>query len=124
MQQLYQARDSLEAQQLIDRLAEEQIDAVVLGDHLSGGAGELSALVFPTVWVVDNGQMIRARGVLAAFLSQQSDVVEGTAWRCAVCNATVDAEFAVCWKCGSGRPSDRYRRFFEARKALVRATRS
>jgi len=106
MQQLYQARDRLEAQQLSDLLKEAQIDAVVLGELLTGAAGELSALNFPTVWVVDNGQIVRARGVLASFLSRQTEAVEGQPWRCASCGVEVDAEFALCWNCGGGRFRD------------------
>lgn len=106
MQQLYQARDRLEAQQLIDLLSEAQIEAVVLGELLAGAAGELSALNFPTVWVVDNGQMVRARGVLASFLARQTESVEGQPWHCATCGVEVDAEFALCWNCGGGRVRD------------------
>lgn len=101
MQQLYQALDSLEAQRLIDRLADERIESVVLGEHLLGGAGELSALNFPTVWVVDTEQLMRARDVLTSFLSQQQEVVSGAAaWNCSACGVNVDAEFALCWNCG------------------------
>lgn len=105
MQQLYQARDSLEAQQLIDRLTDENIMSVVLGEHLAGGAGELSALNFPTVWVVENSHLLRARGVLKLFLlQQQQEAVAGSqAWTCSTCGVEVDAEFELCWNCGGGR---------------------
>lgn len=47
MLKFYEARDSLEARQLIDALAAHRIEATVLGEYLSGAAGELSALNFP-----------------------------------------------------------------------------
>ena len=103
MQQLYQARDSLEARQLVDRLGEDNIKSVVLGEHLAGGAGELSALNFPTVWVVDNAQLGRAQAILGTFLSQQNEPLEGgREWICATCGA----EFALCWNCGRRRSDD------------------
>ena len=47
MLKFYEARDSLEARQLVDALAAHRIEATVLGEYLSGAAGELSALEFP-----------------------------------------------------------------------------
>ena len=107
MQSLYQAMDALEARLLIDALAQERIEALVLGEYLTGAAGELSALNYPTVWVVDNAQFDRAREVLARFLDERDrPAVHGDGeWRCPVCGSEVDAGFALCWNCGTSRPT-------------------
>jgi hypothetical protein len=104
MQKLYEARDSLEAQLLKDRLQRQHIPAVVLGDGLLGGAGELPAMVFPTVWVVESRDLVPAKRVLAEFLhAPQSEGVD-RAWTCPGCGERVEAEFDLCWQCGTARP--------------------
>ena len=104
MRQLYQARDSLEARQLLDRLEGEGIPAVVLGEHLSSAAGELSALNFPAVWLLDSTLSLRARGVLALFLQERQETPDNDQdWQCPGCAETVGPEFDLCWNCGRGR---------------------
>ncbi len=105
MQVLYQARDSFEARQLVERLGDAAIRAVVLGEHLAGAAGELSALNFPTVWVVDSAQWTRARAVLDEFLAEQrAPRLVASPWDCPRCGAEVDGELGLCWSCGTARP--------------------
>jgi hypothetical protein len=105
MRSLYQAADSLEARLLIDELALDRIEAVVLGEYLTGAAGELSALNFPTVWVVDEAQYGPALRVLERFLAERGGTATGAggAWHCARCGAEVDAGFDLCWNCGAQR---------------------
>jgi hypothetical protein len=104
MKKLYQARDSLEAQMLRDRLQAQHIPAVVLGDGLLGAAGELPALVFPTVWVVESRDLLPAERVLADFLRAPASVEGDQAWDCPGCGERIDAEFSLCWQCGRARP--------------------
>ncbi len=104
MQKLYEARDSLEAQMLKDRLQSRHIQAVVLGDGLLGGVGELPAMVFPTVWVVESRDLEPAKRVLDKFLGVPHPAGLGRAWDCPSCGEQVDAEFDLCWQCGAVRP--------------------
>ena len=104
MQKLYEARDSLEAQLLKDRLQAQHIPAVVLGDGLLGGAGELPAMVFPTVWVVESRDLAPAKRVLADFLGAPAPEGAGRAWVCPGCGERVEATFDLCWQCGTARP--------------------
>jgi hypothetical protein len=101
MQPLYQARDALQAGLLRDHLAAHHIQSVVLGDFLSGAAGELPAVNFPVVWLVEDRDLPRAQQLLATFLAP---LPAGTPWRCPACGAEVDGEFELCWQCG--RPRD------------------
>jgi len=99
MQRLYEARDEIEAQMLIDYLASSHIQANIQGSYLKGAAGELMANHFPAVWVMQNEDMPRAQQLLALFLQQPKQ----EAWVCEKCHAEVDAGFGICWKCGAAR---------------------
>ena len=103
MLKFYEARDSLEARQLIDALAAHHIEATVLGEYLSGAAGELSALSFPWVWLINNDDLPVAQAVLDGFRASQGDLPKAGPWICEHCGAEVDAGFDICWQCGSNR---------------------
>jgi hypothetical protein len=100
MLKFYEARDSLEARQLVDVLAAHHIEATVLGEYLGGGAGELSATNFPWVWLINNDDLQPAQIVLDGFLASQGDLPKQGPWICPVCKAEVDAGFDTCWQCG------------------------
>jgi hypothetical protein len=104
MRRLYEAADRFEAQRLIDLLQDHRIPAVMLGDYLSGGAGELPANIFPCVWVVKDTHWYKAKTVLEEFLSSQPGLE--TEWRCPECGETVEGWFDVCWNCGIPRHSE------------------
>jgi len=102
MRQLYEASDRFEAQRLVDYLQDFDIPAVVLGDYLSGAAGDLPANIFPVVWVVKDLHWSRAKALMEDFLAL-SDVPEQE-WVCEDCGEKVEGVFAVCWNCGSKKP--------------------
>jgi hypothetical protein len=104
VQRLYEARDRIEAQLLVDYLGGWGIRAVILGDYLSGAVGELSALSFPAVWVVENRDLEIARRRLGEFLDRSGATAARPGWDCPACGAEVDAGFDVCWRCGAARP--------------------
>ena len=104
MQRFYQAQDELEAQLLIDFLATSHIRATILGRYQSGAAGELSAVTYPWVWLVEARDQARATELLQDFKHQQSGASGGSPWRCPACGNQVDGEFDLCWQCGAGRP--------------------
>jgi hypothetical protein len=104
MQRFYQARDELEAQLLIDYLGASHIQATMLGRYQSGAAGELSALAYPWVYLVEARDRQRASELLQEFKRQQAGGHAGESWRCAECGTEVDGQFDLCWQCGAGRP--------------------
>lgn len=104
MHRLYEARDRIEAQLLVDHLRGWGIRAVILGDYLSGAAGELSALSFPTVWVVESSDLPIARRRLREFLEGGEGDAARPGWRCPACGAEVEGGFDLCWRCGASRP--------------------
>jgi hypothetical protein len=103
MLKFYEARDSLEARQLIDALTAHRIEATVLGEYLAGGAGELPAINFPWVWLINNDDLAAAQGVLDGFLASRGNLPRLGPWVCETCHAQVDAGFDICWKCGLQR---------------------
>jgi hypothetical protein len=103
MLKFYEARDSLEARQIIDALTAHRIEATVLGEYLSAGAGELSAINFPWVWLINNEDLFAAQRVLDGFLASRGNLPRPGPWVCANCQAQVDAGFDICWKCGAAR---------------------
>jgi hypothetical protein len=100
MEKLYQARDRIEAQLLKDFLASRHIKTVVQGDYLSGAAGELPALMFPVLWVLDDRDVARGRELIEEFSRLKS---EGAGWRCVDCGESNEGQFDLCWHCGSCR---------------------
>jgi hypothetical protein len=102
MRRLYQARDRIEAQFLLDFLDRHLITATMLGDYLSGAAGELPLDIYPTVWVMQDDDLPRAREILALFLEQPGSDGE-TPWSCPDCGEAVEAGFELCWNCGRHR---------------------
>lgn len=103
MRKLYEAADRVEAQMLKDYLEAQGITTVLLGDYLSGAAGELPANIFPALWVVKDEQYNRARRLIEEFPASQA-AQGGAGWRCPVCGESVDPGFDICWNCGSASP--------------------
>jgi hypothetical protein len=104
MKRLYEAADRIEAQLLVDFLAQHHIPAVIFGDYLSGGAGELPAMVFPAVWLLEDADLVPAERRLQEFLRRREGSCEAGRWRCPRCAAEVDAQLDLCWRCLSPRP--------------------
>jgi hypothetical protein len=103
MKKLYEAVDRIEAQMLKDELENVGVEAVILGDYLSGAAGELPANIWPAVWVVSDRDFARAEQLLAAFNQRNQQRLETGEWRCAQCGEWVDAGFDLCWNCATPR---------------------
>lgn len=103
MKKLYEAADRIEAQMLTDELLGAGVEAVILGDYLTGAAGELPANIWPAVWVVSDGDFDKARQVLQRFTNHQKLKQEESDWRCMKCGEWVDATFDVCWNCATPR---------------------
>jgi hypothetical protein len=103
MQRLYQAGDRIEAQLLSDFLEQHLIDNAILGDYLSGAVGELPADVYPSIWIVHDEDLPRARGLLQGFLDDNRRE-HASSWVCRGCGELVDGSFDLCWRCGAEHP--------------------
>ncbi|MBK1724352.1 putative signal transducing protein [Thiocystis violacea] len=105
MQQLYQARDRIEAQILRDLLDRHLIETVILGDYLSGAIGELPADIYPTLWLIDNADLDRGLELLRHFFTEKDAREDGEAWICASCGELVSDDFEICWNCNQAKPT-------------------
>ena len=103
MRRLYQAKDRIEAQMLRDFLAEQGIDTTLLGDYLTGAAGELPANIFPEVWVVQDQDLAAATELLRAWRMGPPESTGAGTWTCANCGEVLEAQFQVCWRCATPR---------------------
>ncbi|MEQ1776219.1 MAG: DUF2007 domain-containing protein [Burkholderiales bacterium] len=104
MKPLHTARHAAEAHLIRGYLESEGITAIVRGEYLTGGFGELPADLC-SVWVIDDSDFARADASLRRFLQGQAahdHAHEG--WHCARCNESIEGQFTACWRCGGVRP--------------------
>ena len=103
MKPLHNARHATEAHLIRGYLESQGINAIVRGEFLAGGIGELPADLCK-VWVVNDHDYARADDMLRQFL--QGDAARLHAhehWPCAHCNETLEGQFTACWNCGGAR---------------------
>ena len=83
-----------------DALSAAGIEARVFSRYLSSIAGEIPpSEAEPTVWVLDDADLERAR----ALLLELRRPLRGPGWNCRECGEHHGPQFAQCWKCGAGR---------------------
>lgn len=112
---VYVADDAQWAHLLKAYLADEGIEARVIGDSLQSAAGELPPgwVIAPEVWVPQQeadrareliGNWEASRRKSAAHGTNSGALPEGPSWECASCGATVPDSFEMCWQCETPRP--------------------
>jgi len=80
------------------------IEAIVRGEYLTSGWGELPVDVC-SVWITNDAQFDRANEVLIAFFKGSSAREFGAdGWQCPKCHEFLEGQFTACWKCGASRP--------------------
>ena len=104
MKQLHAARHAVEAHLIRGFLVSHGIDAIVRGEFLTSGWGELPADVC-SVWVTDDAQFEAANDLLTDFLKGSfAKQFSADTWRCPSCGEQLEGQFTQCWKCGAARP--------------------
>jgi hypothetical protein len=104
MKKLHAARHAPEAHLVKGFLESHGIGALVRGEFLTGGWGELPVDVC-AVWVKDDAQYERAAALVVTFLNGDlAHTLRDQAWRCAHCGEQLEGQFTACWNCGAGRP--------------------
>ena len=84
-------------------LENNAIRCIVRNDFLLGGAGELPVNeTWPEVWVIDDRDFERARGLVDAIVATAH--ASDPPWRCASCGEQMEGQFTDCWHCGASRP--------------------
>ncbi|HTE16266.1 MAG TPA: DUF2007 domain-containing protein [Burkholderiales bacterium] len=105
MKPLHTARHAAEAHLIRGYLESQGVTAIVRGEYLTGGIGELPADLCK-VWIVNDGEFAHADVLLRHFL--QGDAARTHAhegWRCARCGEHIEGQFTDCWNCSASRPA-------------------
>lgn len=103
MIRVYTAGHTTEAHLVCGFLQSMGIAAIVRGEHLSGGVGELPLDVCG-VWITDAGTRAEAEQRVREFL--QGRRPQAGPWICDACRETLEGQFTACWHCGRDRPAE------------------
>lgn len=105
MKKIHAAKHAVDAHLVKGFLESQGIEAVIRGEFLTGGWGELPVDLC-SVWVADDAQYERADALLAAFFNGDlARELRAENWRCAQCGEQLEGQFTTCWNCGAVRPS-------------------
>lgn len=104
VKQLHAARHAPEAHLVKGFLESNGIAAVVRGEYLTSGWGDLPVDVC-SVWIDDDAQYDRAHALLVTFLNGDlAREYRDHGWRCARCGEQLEGQFTSCWNCGAAKP--------------------
>lgn len=106
MKQIHTAKHALEAHVIKGFLESQGIKAVVRGEMLTSGWGDLPVDLC-SVWIADDAQFDQADRLLVAFLKGTLARELGAhGWQCPDCSEMLEGQFAECWNCGARRPQE------------------
>jgi hypothetical protein len=104
MKELYRPRDLPEAHILRGLLESAGIEAYVQGESLVPLRGVLPfADAGPSVWVVVDEDLERARELVEEYRAKAEDPVDHSPWTCSGCGEELEPQFTECWNCGASR---------------------
>ncbi|WP_042299909.1 putative signal transducing protein [Paraburkholderia kururiensis] len=102
MLKLTSAPNLLTAQHWLNVLETAGIACELHNRYLSGAMGEIPAeQCAPELWLVDERDEAVARRLLTTAVS--GPPADAAPWRCRQCGETLEAQFTVCWQCGTAR---------------------
>jgi len=105
MKPLYAARHAAEAHLVRGYLESQGITAVVRGEYLAGGIGELPADSCK-VWITTDSDFTRADELLQQFLRGEAARLHAhEGWQCTQCGEALEGQFTSCWSCGHAKPA-------------------
>jgi ribosomal protein S27AE len=90
------------AQHWINVLSTAGIRCEMHNRYLHGALGEIPAdQCAPELWLVDERDAPLARHILLAVTNNAG--VRQPQWHCPRCGETLEAQFTLCWQCGTPR---------------------
>ena len=105
MKQVHVARHAPEAHLVRGFLESNGIAAVVRGEFLTSGWGELPVDVCG-VWIAEDGDYERATTLLRSVLrGDAAREFRGQGWRCPQCGEQLEGQFTDCWNCSARKPA-------------------
>ena len=106
MNEIHRTPNSVEAHFLRGLLQSNGIDAFVLGDDLTAMRSQFffSNVVPLKVCIYDAARMDEAKSLVSAYFEGSgSEAPAGEAWLCPKCQERLEAQFTLCWQCGTER---------------------
>ena len=102
MKRIYTAANLLDAQLVLDLLAQAGVPAHVFNANAMSALGDLPmSAAYPQIWIAQPHQEQHARAVIAEFQRQTPNLV---AKICEGCTESSPGEFDLCWNCGASLP--------------------
>jgi hypothetical protein len=98
----------LDVESLRARLAQEDIEAVVLNQAPGMAGGDIPFVVaWPELWVAHDEDEPRARAIAERYLVQREHKVENCPpWKCPRCGEMIEGQFTDCWRCTTPTTED------------------
>ena len=113
MQQIFTARNEMEAHFVQGLLEQEGITSVIEGEALEGAWGNLPLTdkALPGIWV-NEADLARATPIIEEYKLREQRNADAPAvaeaarptWKCPKCGEEVENQFDECWNCGAARP--------------------
>lgn len=104
MKLVHTAKHAAEAHLIRGFLESNGIEAVIRGEYLTSGWGELPVDLC-SVWITDDREFERANQLLVDFLKGAFQRrFSGERWACPRCGEPLEGQFTACWKCGTPKP--------------------
>ncbi|MEA3122744.1 MAG: hypothetical protein QOH33_2334 [Paraburkholderia sp.] len=102
MLKLMRTPNAIIGQHWVNLLTVAGIPCELHNRYLNGALGEIPAdQCAPELWLVDERDEAIARKLIEAAVNGPPP--GGAPWRCQRCGETLEAQFTVCWQCGTAR---------------------
>ena len=102
MLRIYEAENIIDAQLALDELRAGGLDALIKGQHLVGGAGELPLTGVISVWITVAQHEKRARDIIKEYETGKKQQLPDR--QCNSCGEVIEGNFGRCWNCNSLLP--------------------
>jgi hypothetical protein len=105
LRKVHTADSLLEVAHLRNVLEQAGIASIVRNERLAGALGEIPFVeCWPELWVLRNGDALRARGLINLARSATAGAHKAPEWTCPDCGERVEGQFEACWRCAPGEP--------------------
>lgn len=97
MRKIHTAESLIEIAHLRNLLEAAGIACQIRNDRLLGALGEIPFVdCWPELWLADERDALRAKGLIDAYLRPADDA---ESWTCTACGEIIEGQFAECWHC-------------------------
>lgn len=99
MRKIHTAESIIEIAHLRNVLVTAGIRCQIRNDRLMGALGEIPFVdCWPELWLVDEGDALRAKGLINDELRPAH---AREPWTCTHCGEIIEGQFSECWHCSS-----------------------